>query len=346
MSVPEPVFFASNLDDSLDEGISNSTAEYLRRLTGKGATSEREVRVLRLGRGFGLRRAAELLRLRRELRAALVGGASVTVEGYKAALFCLVVRRLIKRAGPDQLTFIIHDAGSNSHLRIARFWAMRGNPRLLHRVYRAALDYVIESAVLRDRPVVVVSQAEAAKITFSSRITVIPPSGMRPAATDQTSQPLTDPNDVVLYADLRVAHLRQSALESLRALSQAAGKSGNRLPQRLVILGRRPIPPRLQKLAEAVFAGGVLDLRFAPNLAQTLASAGAVWLPDLVGSGVKNRTLDALRHAQHVIATDYALEGIDSTSSADLPAAITVSRYLSPDQLPEVLASVRPTPRP
>ena len=334
MSVPRPVFFASNLDDSLDNGISNSTAEYLRQLTGEEAAAGREVRVLRLGRGFGLHRVAELLRLRRELRAALLGGASVTIEGYKAALFCLCLRTYIRRADEDQIQFNIHDAGSHSHLRLFKFWAVRGNPRALHRLYRAALDALVEQLVLRGRPVAVVSQAEAAKVKFSSRVTVTPPSGMRITAIENDVAPTTNADDLVLYADLRVAHLRQSVLEGLRSLARATGASANRLPYRLVVLGRREMPSRLHKLANRAFAGGVLDLRYAPNLAQTLANAGAVWLPDLVGSGVKNRTLDALRHARHVIATDYALEGI--MGDAEKTTA-TVSQYQSPAELLKAL---------
>lgn len=348
MNVPEPVFFASNLDDSLDDGISNSTAEYLRQLTAKEAAAGREVRVMRLGRGFGLHRIPQLLRLRRDLRAALVDGSSVTIEGYKAGLFCLFVWRQIRQAHPNQLTFFIHDAGSTSHLRIAKFWAVRGNPRALHRLYRAGLDGLVEGLVLRGRPVAVVSEAEAAKINFTTRITVLPPSGMRNSATEQLGEPLTSDSDLVLYADLRVAHLRQSAVETMRTLARAAGTPADRLPYRLVVLGRRIVPRRLHKLANRAFAGGVLDLRYAPNLAQTLASAGAVWLPDLVGSGVKNRTLDALRHARIVIATDYALEGVATpltsaeaaaaTSDEATPATAAVTQYQSPAELLKVLS--------
>lgn len=325
MTSPRHVFLASNLRDTNHSGISNSTAEYLDRLQKLANGSGAGIQILRLGYGWRIGRLREFALLRTALSAELTEGGSLTVEGYKAALFCLLLIRRIRRLPSDRIVFIIHDAGSHSHMRLARFWFRRANPRALHSLYRAALDTFIERAVLRDRPIAVVSQSEAAKVRFTAQITVMPPSGAREASAIETEPVRTTVNDIVLYANLGVAHLRQSTHETLRALARA----NHRTSRRLVVLGRRRLPARLLRVAARVFEGGVLDLGYINRLRETLASASAVWLPDLVGSGVKNRTLDALRYSPRVIATDVALEGIDD-ASAPRP-------YNSIDELAETL---------
>lgn len=326
------VFFASNLSDTLDEGISNSSAQYLNHLIAEEAKYGREVKVLKIRKGWHPRRIREYARVRNQLSAALGAGSRLTVEGYKAALFCLTLASKFTRTPMNQTKFLIHDAGSKSQLRLLRFWARRLNPRAVHRLYRFALDWFIESTVLRNRPIVVVSRIEAAKVSFTSSIEVVPPSGMREPSASATDAVRTNELDVVLYADLRVAHLRQSVLDSLRALSRGS----QQIPRRLVVLGRRALPSKILRLAEQSFAGGVLNLKYVADLRQTLASAGLVWLPDLVGSGVKNRTLDALRYANRLIATDVAIEGIEFDETAgDYVADYQV--YKSVEELGELL---------
>ena len=298
---PPPTFvLASNLYPAADVGISHTTQAYLDQFV-PGAHVER------LGSGiFRPRRIAELWRLRKLLIEQLTAGTPCLLEGYKSALFSICALGHIRRAPVDQLTFLIHDAGSPSHIRNAQFWAVRLSPHTFHRLYRATLDFIVELLVLRSRRIVVVSQAEVAKVWFTDLISIKRPPGapMRPSAGSPNHPPF-GADDVLLYADLRVPHLKRSVADSIGILA----RRGLKLNLRLVIIGRQPAPQKLLQRASAVFAGGVIDQIYLTDLAESLTTAGTTWVPDLAGSGVKNRTVDALRYAPRVLASEIALEG-------------------------------------
>jgi hypothetical protein len=294
---------ASNLDLSRDDGISNSVSAYLEQYRQQGLRLDLLALPSNFGSSWVFRHLMQLVKIRARLTREFASGDRCVVEGYKAALLCLGLRNT------QNVLFVIHDAGSKSHRRLWKFWLRRLHWRAFERMWRELLDLVAEQLVLRNRAVAVVSQAEAAKVSFTDNITIMPPSGLpQPGRKSSVleSQLVPTPNSIILYADLRAAHLRESALEGLRTLTRAGVSS----PYQLVILGRRKSPRSLVTFASKVFLGGVVDAEYVSDLKVWLTSAEAVWLPDLVGSGVKNRALDALRYARRTIATDVALEGI------------------------------------
>lgn len=108
---------------------------------------------------------------------------------------------------------------------------------------------------------------------------------------------------VLLYVDGTVSHGREALLTALRELANAE------LPDAIVVR----VLARVEEDVELRAACGRLRVQFlkwVEDPAVELANCTVVVLPDLYGSGVKNRTIEALALAPALLATSVALEGI------------------------------------
>jgi len=108
---------------------------------------------------------------------------------------------------------------------------------------------------------------------------------------------------VLVYVDGTVSHGREALLTALRELSNAE------LPDATVVR----VLARVEEDVELRAASGRLSVEFmkwVDDPAVELANCTVAVLPDLYGSGVKNRTIEALSLAPALLATSVALEGI------------------------------------
>ncbi|WP_169834678.1 glycosyltransferase [Nocardioides dokdonensis] len=113
---------------------------------------------------------------------------------------------------------------------------------------------------------------------------------------------------MTIWADLTQGH-QQDAVKDLLTLGfQPLSNVLHNEGIHIVVLGRAPATPALVEAAEGlpcVFVDWVTDLQAA------LSSSDVILLPDTVGTGLKNRSIQALGSGACAVGTTVAFEGTD-----------------------------------
>ena len=92
---------------------------------------------------------------------------------------------------------------------------------------------------------------------------------------------------------------------------------------RLIIAGRDPAPS-IAALASDPF---VTVTGFVDDMRPWLARAGLMVCPMVMGSGIKNKVLEALAMARPVVATTMGVEALEATSGHELMIADTAEEF-------------------
>lgn len=114
---------------------------------------------------------------------------------------------------------------------------------------------------------------------------------------------------VLIFGDLRVTHMCAAvgAFFSEIGRLDPAGK----LKAQFVVLGRVAPPADLKMVGHA---RGVEFRDWVDDYISEIDNSSIIVLPDLVGTGIKNRTIQCMARSKAVIGTDTAFEGIPITS--------------------------------
>jgi hypothetical protein len=99
-------------------------------------------------------------------------------------------------------------------------------------------------------------------------------------------------------------------LQGLRELLASAARRRPAPLRGWTLLGRVPAVEAAQRLPE-LSASGLNYLESVPNVSELLGRAALVLLPDLGGTGQKNRTLDALAHGCCVVGQPEVFRGLE-----------------------------------
>lgn len=110
---------------------------------------------------------------------------------------------------------------------------------------------------------------------------------------------------VIIFADLRVAHLRESVRLLIEQCLLTAAPSLKNV--KYVVLGRTDMPEGFRKICDGL---DIEFVRWATDLENLLRSADFIILPDQVGTGLKNRAVLALSLGCATVGTPHAFEGI------------------------------------
>lgn len=127
---------------------------------------------------------------------------------------------------------------------------------------------------------------------------------------------------VLVFADLRQRAMREACASLLGALASHA--DGRDLPIR--VLGR------VAPTDEVIDAGRGLQVEYlawVDDYVREIVGAGMVVLPDVVGTGLKNRTLQSLALGALVVGTDVAFEGIPARSGDEAVVVSGGMRHLA-----------------
>lgn len=109
---------------------------------------------------------------------------------------------------------------------------------------------------------------------------------------------------VIFYADLRVEHMNTAFKLAIQGVSRLPGPILKRF--RFSVLGR------VNSVDVGVKLPPQLNIEFVPfvdDYISFLRSADIVVLPDGVGTGIKNRVVQAMALGRAVVATQAAVEG-------------------------------------
>ena len=215
--------------------------------------------------------------------------------------------------------------------------AERSRPSTLRTRARASAAAVIERrAMRRYRVVTAVAEADADRLRQLDprrRVEVIP-NGVDADYFRPQPEVAADPDALVFVGAMsfppNVAAMRHFCHEVLPLVRRA------RPSVRLTIVGRDP-GPAVRQLAEldGVSVTGEVD-----DVRPYLVRAGAVVVPMVSGSGIKNKVLEAMAAGRPVVGTSMAVEGLPVVSGREavvadgperLAAAIT-SLLASPEQ--------------
>lgn len=208
------------------------------------------------------------------------------------------------------------DPGSRRFSRLARNATSR-----LSRIKNAVVSGVYKSLERRlagpETVWHVVSPSDAAYLRGrfpDQRIWAIPvmlPAEILASPDNPRRDTLNNRVEILIYADLRQAHLRRSFL---RFAGDVAQRIDIPCGVRFVILGR---VPEDAELAAALEGLSYEFIEWADDYIEVLRSADIVVLPDLDGTGLKNRAIQALALGGAVVGTSVAFEGIPVVHERD-----------------------------
>lgn len=111
---------------------------------------------------------------------------------------------------------------------------------------------------------------------------------------------------IFVFADLRIDHMRLALERFLQAAAAALTITQREVT--IVVLGRVPPPPHFSALASRCNA---VFLDWLDDYVQAIDQASVVVLPDEVGTGMKNRTVQCMARSRAVVGAPTAFEGID-----------------------------------
>jgi glycosyltransferase involved in cell wall biosynthesis len=198
-------------------------------------------------------------------------------------------------------------------------WSLRQSRLAVHargamRIFLRAYGWLSLSAERRFYPLAaavhVVSDEDAAYLRQAcpgAKIETIPVGLMSlPIARSVDMKHDSDILRLVFWGDLRVPYLREGLLWLLREVVPRL-PDAIRASIELVVLGRsEPDHETLQASAGTV----VRFMQWVDDIDAELRDARVVLLPDASGSGMKNRTLQAMACGAPVLGSRFALEGI------------------------------------
>lgn len=213
------------------------------------------------------------------------------------------------RAVPGVISWV--DPGSRRQIRLAAH-ARRGK----HRHLAAATLFYCHEILCRSRNKVwhVVSDVDRRFLQTAhpgQRTVQIPVSlpmssrrtapRMLPGDSDTETAPVT----ALIFADLRVPHLRHSLQLLIEKCLIPVSADVGRL--NYVVLGRIDFPEQLREICRGL---NITFISWVDDIQQMLESVDFVILPDQVGTGLKNRAVFALSLGCAVVGTPQAFEGI------------------------------------
>lgn len=175
--------------------------------------------------------------------------------------------------------------------------------------FKLALHAWLEARVLRPGTSAhLVSAADAAYLRQRHpgvRVAAIPVALPDEFVLEPPALPRADsPPKLLVFIDLRHAHLRQSFLWFAR---EVLTRSAAARAAALIVLGR--VEPD-RELTEAVAGQDTTFVAWVDNYRGMLAEASIVVTPDLVGTGLKNRVLQSMATGRPVVGTSAAFEAI------------------------------------
>jgi hypothetical protein len=158
--------------------------------------------------------------------------------------------------------------------------------------------------------ILVVSEAEKQKYLSEypytrGKIFIVPPRKVFKMGKAQMRSATSDTFKILIWVDARVGHGREAAVSCLQYLDGALQTPRARQIE-VTLLSRLDQPPQIDGL-KLQFK----NQSFAPDLDQVLNDIDLVILPDLFGSGIKNRVLEVASRGISMLCTSTALEGFD-----------------------------------
>ncbi|WP_460727143.1 glycosyltransferase [Lysobacter rhizosphaerae] len=113
---------------------------------------------------------------------------------------------------------------------------------------------------------------------------------------------------IVIFGDIRVPHIHDGVVGFLSEYFDRYDRPSK--PAKITVLGRcRPFGV-LKHMADR-WGGELSFVEWVPDVVSALYAAEIVVLPDLTGTGLKNRCVAALASGAVVLGTPSAFEGID-----------------------------------
>jgi hypothetical protein len=177
-----------------------------------------------------------------------------------------------------------------AHFEMRRLYARRAERRYYR---RADVVHVVSEQDAR----------ELGRIDRAIRTKVIPIASEIPA--DDRLAPVSTRRLRMIWGNLGSPVI----LQGLRELLATAGRRRSTALHGWTLLGRVPAADAMQRLPE-LSASGLAYLESVPSLSEMLGQAAIVLLPDLGGTGQKNRTLDALAHGCCVAGQAEVFRGL------------------------------------
>lgn len=176
----------------------------------------------------------------------------------------------------------------------------------------AASSFVFEMLVSKNAAALHVVSIEDQKYLASRRLgaTILwVPIFLPPEIENYNTQMVHDhgaPFRVVIFADLRQEHMRRAFDEILEVTVPALQESEGKTPEIDVLC--RKIPDQItESRAKAL---GVSMTAWVNDYRAHLCDADVIVIPDLMGTGLKNRTIQAMGLGKCVVGTKVAFEGI------------------------------------
>jgi len=176
-----------------------------------------------------------------------------------------------------------------------------------------ALANVVDAIFLRrERHVHVVSPSDSAYlrscgVSGAFSIPIMLGSGALSSPLDGS-----DRSGIYIYGDLQVSYIRDGVYQLLTSLSGIPGLSGDEI----YVLGRRRPPSDLVAVTEQLNRR-VNFISWVDDVDESMRRAKFILLPDLAGTGLKNRTIAALASGAVVIGTIAAFEGVGVVGGVD-----------------------------
>lgn len=222
------------------------------------------------------------------------------------------------RLGPKTVVSLI-DPGSRRQWRLAK--SARSNGAKARHVVASLVFTVVESYLrVSSRHWHVVSESDAGYLAKRYRhrgVIAVPmmsasePPARRPAGREGLTE-------VLVPVDLRYDHM----VRAVTALGDELRRLGPSVSRGLHIT----ILCRVAAPVGPVEAWAGLPVEFVPwvsDFEAQIARSDVVVLPDVVGTGLKTRTVRALAHGKAVVGTSAAFEGIEVTDGIDALVADT-----------------------
>lgn len=141
----------------------------------------------------------------------------------------------------------------------------------------------------------------------ADRVMAIPMPLTLPCSEPAWSRDQREELKIVVWADGKYLHLERGLRDMLCELSSVKSDK----MRILFLVGRNP------RLAQDVLAAGFDAAEHSDSIDQLLDEHHVVVIPDVVGTGIKNRTLHAMGRSRCVVGTRFAWEGIPYANGRD-----------------------------
>jgi hypothetical protein len=124
---------------------------------------------------------------------------------------------------------------------------------------------------------------------------------------ERHDQPLSHGVRFLIWADAKYPHLETGVKNVLNELCKACISKHNVC----FLVGKNP------GLVTHISELGFPAIQWAPSIEETLLRHDVVIIPDVVGTGIKNRTIHAMAMGKCVVGTKFAWEGIPYHNESD-----------------------------